>query len=190
MTFIVGLTGGIGCGKTTVSQLFSELGASIIDTDEISHSLTQPDGLAIPEIAKVFGDRYIDQHNALNRQLMRELIFNDADAKTKLESILHPLIYQAVLDKIALCQNSKYILLVVPLLIETKYYLGMLQRVLVVDCDEHQQISRTMVRSHLSENTIGQIMRIQVSREQRLLHADDVIPVLYTNITMPTTHDV
>jgi len=175
MTFIVGLTGGIGCGKTTISQIFAELGVSVIDTDEIAHALTQADGLAMPEIAKTFGTIYVDQHGALDRQRMRELIFNDADAKTKLEAILHPLIYQAVTAEIASWQGAAYILLIVPLLIETRRYLDIVQRILVIDCDEQQQISRTTARSGLNASAVQRIMKNQVSRQQRLQYADDVI---------------
>lgn len=175
MTYIVGLTGGIGCGKTTVSKLFAELGALVIDTDAISYALTQSQGLAIPEIAHVFGKIYIDEHGALQRALMRELVFNDTEAKIKLEGILHPLIYQAVTDAIALNQNASYIILVVPLLIETQRYLNMVQRTAVVDCNEAQQISRTLARDALNENMVQNIMKSQINRQQRLQYADDVI---------------
>jgi dephospho-CoA kinase len=175
MTFIVGLTGGIGCGKTTVSQLFAELGVSIIDTDEIAHVLTAAHGPAIPAIADVFGTDYIDEHGALNRTLMRELVFNDAAAKDKLEAILHPMIYQSVIEAIARHTDAAYILLAVPLLIETGRYLHLVQRILVVDCDEQQQISRTMARSNLSANAVQRIMANQASRQQRLQQADDII---------------
>ena len=175
MTFIIGLTGGIGCGKSTVSQLFAELGACIIDTDTIAHALTQANGPGLPDIAHVFGDDYIDQHGALDRKRMRDLIFTDPDAKTRLEAILHPLIYQAVIADIASHPNATYILLIVPLLIESQRYVNLVQRVLVVDCDEQQQISRTMMRSGLSEHAVQCIMQNQISRQHRLQHADDII---------------
>lgn len=175
MSFIVGLTGGIGCGKTTVSRIFAELGAVIIDTDEIAHSLTQPGGLAIPEISRTFGENYIDQNGAMDRARMRELVFNDIDAKNRLEAILHPLIYQTALAAVASHPDAAYILLVVPLLIETRRYLNMVQRILVVDCDEQQQISRIIARNGLSEDTVQRIMQNQTTRQQRLQFADDVI---------------
>ena len=175
MSFIVGLTGGIGCGKTTVSRIFAELGAVIIDTDEIAHSLTQPGGLAMPEISRVFGENYIDQNGAMDRSRMRELVFNDTGAKSRLEAILHPLIYQAVIAAVASRPDAAYILLIVPLLIETRRYLDMVQRILVVDCDEQQQTSRVIARSGLSEDAVQRIMCNQATRQQRLQFADDVI---------------
>lgn len=192
MTYIVGLTGGIGCGKTTVSRIFAELGASVIDTDAISYALTQSPGLAIPEIRNVFGSVYIDKHGALQRALMRELVFNNAEAKTKLEAILHPLIYQAVTDEIALNHDASYIMLVVPLLMETQRYLNMVQRIAVVDCDEQQQISRTMARNDLNESMVQNIMKNQISRQQRLQYADDVIlnqnSMQYTQLQIAQLH--
>lgn len=175
MNFVVGLTGGIGCGKTTVSRLFAELGAVIIDTDEIAHSLTQPGGLAMPEISRTFGESYIDQNGAMDRARMRELVFNDIHAKTQLEAILHPLIHQVVIAAVASHSGASYILLVVPLLIETRRYLDMVQRILVVDCDEQQQVSRIIARSGLSEDAVQRIMHNQATRQQRLQFADDVI---------------
>ena len=175
MTFIVGLTGGIGCGKSTVSRKFADLGVFVIDTDTIAHTLTQTHGTAMPEIASVFGGNYINQRGALDRERMRELVFTDADAKAKLEAILHPLIYQNVITAIAAAHDAAYILLVVPLLIQSKRYLDIVQRVLVVDCDEEQQISRAMARSGLTEQAVQHIMQNQVTRQQRLQYADDVI---------------
>ena len=192
MTYIVGLTGGIGCGKTTVSRIFAELGASIIDTDVISYALTQSQGLAIPEITHVFGNVYIDEHGALQRALMRELVFNNAEAKTKLEAILHPLIYKAVADEIVINHDASYIILVVPLLIETQRYLNMVQRIAVVDCDEQQQISRAMARSDLNQSMVQNIMKNQISRQQRLQYADDVIlnqnSMQYTQLQITQLH--
>ncbi|MFA5171503.1 MAG: dephospho-CoA kinase [Sulfuriferula sp.] len=175
MTYLVGLTGGIGCGKTTISRLFAELGACVIDTDDISHAITAPKGIANETIKQAFGAEFIDSNGAMHRAKMRELVFSDPDAKRKLESILHPLIYQQVIDKISQLSHAPYILLVVPLLIESPRYLALVQRVVVVDCDEAQQVSRTMARSHLSADAIEKIMASQISRTERLQHADDVI---------------
>ncbi|BBP02036.1 dephospho-CoA kinase [Sulfuriferula nivalis] len=175
MTYLVGLTGGIGCGKSTIANFFKELGAHIIDADEISHALTAPSGIAIEAIKQAFGNEFIDDLGAMHRAKMRELIFSDPDTKRQLENILHPLIYQQVLAKINQLQHTPYILLVIPLLIESPKYLALVQRIAVVDCDEPQQISRTMARSHLTEDTIHKIMACQISRTQRLQHADDVI---------------
>jgi dephospho-CoA kinase len=175
MTYLVGLTGGIGCGKSTIADYFAELGAHIIDTDQISHNITAPMGIAIEPIRMAFGSELIDTSGALQRTKMRELIFSDIKAKNRLENILHPLIYQQVINEINQLSHAPYVLLVVPLLIETKRYLNLVQRVAVVDCDESQQISRTMSRSQLTEDIITRIMHTQVSRKERLQHADDVI---------------
>ena len=175
MSLIIGLTGGIGCGKSSVTKVFAELGTTIIDTDAIAHNLTQADGLAMSAIASNFGTGFLTPDGALDRAQMRELIFSDAVAKSRLEAILHPLILQIVVTEIARHHNATYILLVIPLLLETQSYLPLIQRILVVDCDEQQQISRTMARSQLSEATILRIMASQTSRQQRLQHADDII---------------
>lgn len=175
MTYLVGLTGGIGCGKSTIARFFAELGVHIIDTDQISHNITSPMGIAIEPIRIAFGSELIDSNGALQRTKMRELIFSDIKAKNCLENILHPLIYQQVINEINQLSHASYALLVVPLLIESKRYLNLVQRITVVDCDEPQQISRAMSRSQLTEDIITKIMHTQVSRMERLQHADDVI---------------
>lgn len=175
MNTIIGLTGGIGCGKSSVADVFAELGAAVIDTDRIAHQLTGAHGPAIPAIADAFSRDYLTAEGALNRPLMRELVFSDSLAKTRLEAILHPLIHQAAVAAIEHHRDAPYILLVVPLLLETQNYLPLVSRVLVVDCEEQQQISRTMARSQLSEATLMRIMNQQMSRQRRLEQADDVI---------------
>lgn len=174
MVFIIGLTGGIGSGKTSVANLFQELGIEIIDTDRIAHQLTQAGGDAIHPIRLTFGDHFILSDGSLNRSVMRQSVFSDESARHKLEAILHPLIYQEVLRRLPLIQSS-YGVLVVPLLLETKEYLELINRVLVVDCPESLQISRTMQRSQLEEQEVRQVMAVQRSRTERLLYADDVI---------------
>lgn len=174
MRLIVGLTGGIGCGKSATSQLFSELGVDVIDTDVISQQLTQPAGLAIPLIKKEFGTDFITTDNALDRSKMRELVFSNDGARLRLENILHPLILQETLLHIEQ-SHSPYIILVVPLLLENNEYRALVQRTLVIDCEEEQQLKRTMARSHLSEQQVKAIMATQISREARLQNADDVI---------------
>ncbi len=174
MVFIIGLTGGIGSGKTSVANLFQELGIEIIDTDRIAHQLTQVGGDAIHPIRLTFGDHFILSDGSLNRSVMRQSVFSDESARHKLEAILHPLIYQEVLRRLPLIQSS-YGVLVVPLLLETKEYLELINRVLVVDCPESLQISRTMQRSQLEEQEVRQVMAVQRSRTERLLYADDVI---------------
>ena len=174
MVYCVGLTGGIGCGKSTVAQMFEALGATIIDTDAISHSLTQPNAPSLKQIARQFGTAFISSEGELDRAKLRALIFSNPVQKTKLESILHPLIETQVRNELRHCQGS-YALIVVPLLFETSHYLPLIQRKLVVDCDERSQITRTAARSHLPEAEIRTIMAQQLSRQDRLKLADDIL---------------
>ena len=174
MTRCVGLTGGIGCGKSTVSALFAHLGVAIIDSDTISHQLTQPHGDAIEPIRSAFGDDYLDARGALDRARMRQLVFTDPAAKLRLEVILHPLIRARMLAQ-ASTHNSSYLLLVIPLLFETNNYQTWVQRTLVVDCSEATQIARTMQRNGLDETTVRAIMATQIARAERLRCADEII---------------
>lgn len=174
MALLIGLTGGIGSGKSVVAKLFAERGARIIDTDAIAHELTEQGGDAIPAIREAFGAQFIDALGALDRAVMRRLVFGQPEAKRKLESILHPLIREDVSAQIAQLQQP-YALLVVPLLIETGAYRDQIARVLVVDCEETLQITRTMARSRLIEAEVRTIMAAQVSRQARASVADDVI---------------
>ncbi|HQS59119.1 MAG: dephospho-CoA kinase [Gallionellales bacterium 35-53-114] len=174
MTYFVGLTGGIGSGKSTVATLFAELGVPVIDTDAISHQLTKPVGAAIGAIRNTFGDNYIDASGALDRAKMRQLVFTDANARLLLEKILHPLILAQARTQ-AEAISAPYVILVIPLLFETADYQGWLNRTLTVDCAEETQIARVLSRSGLSEQTVRAIMSRQLSREQRLKLADDAI---------------
>lgn len=174
MPVCIGLTGGIGCGKSTVARLFAELGAAIIDTDAISHALTQPKAAGLNAIIDRFGPSYLQADGTLDRAKLRTLIFSDATAKQALESILHPLIYAEVSAAILACQ-APYAVLVVPLLFETGNYLALIQRSLVVDCDEATQIARTAARSGLLVSDVRAIMQHQLARNARLARADDVI---------------
>ena len=170
-----GLTGGIGSGKSTVASLFSELGARIVDTDLIAHQLTQIDGDALPEIRKTFGDGFIDSAGAMDRAKMRQLVFSDANAKKRLENILHPLIREQSRILAESRSEAPYTLVAVPLLFESGRYRDWLHQVIVVDCTEAQQIARTMQRSKLSETEVKSIMAQQISRTERLSLADAVI---------------
>ncbi len=170
-----GLTGGIGSGKSTVAQLFAELGARIVDTDLISHQLTQANGAAIPEIKKKFGMEFVDAAGALDRRKMRELVFADNDAKRRLESILHPLILSTAQTLAIAPTNAPYTLVVVPLLLESGRYRNWLQRIIVVDCPETLQVTRTMQRGNLSEQDVLAIMQQQINRARRLEAADEII---------------
>ncbi|MHB1246949.1 MAG: dephospho-CoA kinase [Sulfuriferula sp.] len=174
MTRYVGLTGGIGSGKTSVSRIFAELGAGVVDTDEIAHALTAPDGVAVPAIRREFGDEFMTPDGALDRAAMRRLIFEDDAAKAHLESILHPMIRERALSAAAQ-SSAPYVMLVVPLLFESGNYRAVIKRVLVVDCDEQLQVARTMQRAALSEEQVRAIMSHQWSRAERLAGADDII---------------
>ena len=174
MRFSVGLTGGIGSGKTTVALMFQELGAELIDTDEIAHALTKPNGGAIAAIAQLFGDDFILPNGALNREKMRELVFADATQKATLESILHPMI-RAEAEQQAANASGAYSIFVVPLLVESGKWRQRVTRILVIDCPEALQITRVMQRNSLNREQVLAIMQNQVTRTQRLEAADDVI---------------
>lgn len=172
---VVGLTGGIGCGKSTVADLFARYGAGIIDTDAISHRLTQHGGAAIPAIRAAFGDGYIAGDGAVNRSKMRALVFSDAAARQRLEQILHPMILEQAEQQLQQLQAAPYSILVVPLLSEHSAFRRLVQRVLVVDCDERTQAERVVGRSNMSLREVRAIMASQISRAERLQLADDVI---------------
>ncbi len=171
----VGLTGGIGCGKSTVSALFAQLGVAIIDSDTISHQLTQPQGDAIEPIRSAFGDDYLDASGALDRARMRQLVFADPAAKLRLEAILHPLIRARMLAQASTYNSSPYLLMVIPLLFESPNYQTLVQGTLVVDCSEATQIARTVQRNGLDETTVRAIMATQIARAERLRRADEII---------------
>jgi dephospho-CoA kinase len=174
MPYCVGLTGGIGSGKSSAARIFASLGAGMVDVDDISHVLTRPGGAAIADIRSQFGAEAIATDGSLNRARMRELIFADASAKQRLEAILHPMIGAQARAAVA-ASPSPYVMLVVPLLLERDTYGDVTQRVAVVDCTEQHQIERTMRRSAISEDAVRAIMAAQLSRAQRLAKADDVI---------------
>jgi dephospho-CoA kinase len=170
-----GLTGGIGSGKSTVSTLFSELGAHIVDTDLIAYQLTQAEGEALPAIRMEFGDGFIAPAGAMDRAKMRQLVFSDVAAKKRLEAILHPLIREKSQILAESRNEAPYTLVVVPLLFESGRYRDWLHQVIVVDCTEQQQVARTMQRSMLPETEVRSIMAQQISRNERLRLADAVI---------------
>jgi dephospho-CoA kinase len=174
MPYCIGLTGGIGSGKSSAAQHFKKLGAGVIDVDDISHDLTKPGGAGMAPIQLAFGADFVAKDGSLDRVKMRELVFKHPEQKIRLETILHPLIGQQALS---LMHSSKdpYVLLVVPLLFEKNTYLQYLQRIAVVDCSEKTQIERTMKRSHLTESSVREIMAAQISRSERLAHADDIL---------------
>lgn len=172
--YIVGLTGGIGSGKSTVAEAFVALGASLVDTDQIAHELTAAEGAAMPALSAAFGEEILTKNGALNRSHMRQLIFTDPAAKIRLEGILHPLIQQISAER---CHSAKspYVILAVPLLLESGNYRSRCQRIVVVDCPEKLQIERVMNRNGLPREEVERIMQSQASRATRLSIADDVI---------------
>jgi len=172
--FSVGLTGGIGCGKTAVSDMFATLGAAVVDTDKISLALTASGGIAIPAIMQRFGEDYVMPNGAMNRGRMRDLVFADTRAREDLEGILHPLI-QIETDKTSSQIPGPYLLYVVPLLIESGNWRRRVSRILVVDCTEERQIERVTHRSGLAEPQVRAIMSAQVLRPVRLAAADDIL---------------
>ena len=175
---LIGLTGGIGSGKSTVAARFAILGAAIVDSDAIAHRLTAAGGLALPAIRAAFGDRFIAEDGSLDRAAMRRLVFADPQARQRLQALLHPLIReQAAKDcQSALNFGAPYVLLAIPLLAETggKSTYG-LDRVLLVDCSTETQIARTMARSQLTRPEVEAIIAAQASRQARWAIADDVI---------------
>ncbi|WDZ96491.1 dephospho-CoA kinase [Herbaspirillum sp. WKF16] len=182
--FTVGLTGGIGSGKTTVANLFGELGASLVDTDAIAHELTVPGGLAIDAIRERFGAGFIDASGAMDRARMRSHVFGNAGARHELEAILHPLI-RSQTARAAEAATGAYIIFVVPLLVESGTWVGRTSRVLVVDCEEEVQIGRVMRRNGLQRHEVEAIMAAQASRFARLAVADDVIENNDGNAALP-----
>lgn len=175
MSCCIGLTGGIGCGKSTVATLFGECGAAIADSDAVSRRLTGAGGAAIPALRAEFGDGCIAPDGALDRVQMRRLVFADPATKKRLEAILHPMIRAQMLALADNVGQAPYVLLVVPLLFETQGYRNIVRRALVVDCAPEDQVARTIRRSGLSEGEVRAIMAQQIGREERLKLADDII---------------
>jgi dephospho-CoA kinase len=171
---IVALTGGIGSGKSTAARLFSELGVPLIDTDRIARELTGRNGAAMPEILKRFGAGMLSLEGGLDRTKMRALILSDPQAKAHLETLLHPRILAECRRRVASIDTA-YALLIVPLLLESKGFRALAQRVLVVDCLPGQQVERTVARGGLDAEEVRGFIQAQVSREERLAIADDVL---------------
>ena len=170
----VGLTGGIGSGKSKVADMLGTWGAAVIDTDVIAHELTAPGGAAIAPIRQAFGPEVIAENGALDRPAMRALAFQSPEARQRLEAILHPMIRNETQTRARVARGS-YIVFVVPLLVESGRWRGELDRICVVDCEPETQIARVQARSGLTPEAIARIMSAQASREQRLAAADDVV---------------
>lgn len=174
MNWILGLTGGIGSGKSTVAEMLVQRGAALVDTDAIAHELTGPGGQAMPALAEALGPEVMCADGSLNRPLVRARVFADSTAKARLEGILHPMIRALSAQH---CQQAQapYVVLAVPLLVESGQWQTRCQRILVVDCEEAVQMARVRQRSGLEEAEIRRIMASQASRAQRLAVADDVL---------------
>jgi dephospho-CoA kinase len=172
--FVVGLTGGIGSGKTFVAELFAQHGVTIVDTDVIAHRITAVDGAAMPRIEREFGAEFVAPDGSLDRARMRALVFADDQAKARLEAITHPLI-RAETERETGAATGLYVITVIPLLVESGVWKSRVDRVLVVDCSLETQIARVMQRNGFTRDQVLAIIARQASREARLAAADDVL---------------
>ena len=174
MPYVVGLTGGIGSGKSAAADEFARLGATVVDTDVIAREVTAAGGAAIPAVRGLFGPEFFDASGAMDRAKVRATVFADSAAKKSLEALLHPMIRREPERQIA-AATGPYVIYVVPLLIESGNYRDRVQRVAVVDCPEELQLERVRTRSNLPEDEVRRIIASQVRRTQRRAAADDVI---------------
>lgn len=172
--YVVGLTGGIGSGKSTVADLFVEQGAALVDTDAIARELTMAGGAALPALVAEFSPAIVAGDGAMDRAAMRQLAFSDPSARARLEGILHPLIRQISAERCR-AATAPYVILAVPLLVESGSYRERCDRIVVVDCPESRQIERVMARNGLSADEVKAIMAAQATRQQRLAAANDVV---------------
>lgn len=171
--YIVGLTGGIGSGKSSACALFAELGVEIVDADHVSRSVVAPGSPALQQLREQFGDAVVTRDGSLDRAWLRSRIFSDAAVRQQVEALLHPLIRSAMLEQIQR-SRSAWLILAAPLLLENRAY-DFVDRVLVIDADEAIQVARTSKRDHASEDEVRRIMQVQLPRSERLARADDVI---------------
>jgi|LakMenEpi03Aug12_release.lakeMendotaPanAssembly.Ray.scaffolds.fasta_scaffold202689_2 dephospho-CoA kinase len=170
----IGLTGGIGSGKSTVAGVLAQSGAVIVDTDAIARALTAPGGAALPALAEAFGASILDAQGALDRERMRGLVFSDPQARVRLERVLHPMIGQEAQAQAARA-GDRAVVYDVPLLAESTHWRARVQRIVVVDCEESTQVARVMARSGWSHETVGRVIAQQASRARRRAIADAVI---------------
>jgi dephospho-CoA kinase len=171
----IGLTGGIGSGKSTVARLLAGHGAKVVDTDAISRVLTQAGGAAMPALREAFGDGVIGPDGGLDRDQMRRLAFADGKARSKLEAILHPMISAAAQREAADATDAAVIVFDIPLLVESGHWRDSVHRVLVVDCSESTQVARVMARSGWTADSVKAVMATQATRERRNSIAHDVV---------------
>lgn len=170
---VIGLTGGIGSGKSTVAQLFAAMGVPVIDMDMIAHQVVEPGQPALEQITREFGSDILDDKGRLDRRRLRELIFDSKDKRLRLEAILHPLIRQETQRQLSEL-DAPYCIVVIPLLLESQQD-SLVDRILVIDVPESLQISRTKKRDDISSEAAQKILAAQVDRDSRLAAADDVI---------------
>ena len=178
---MIGLTGGIASGKTTVSDCFKKLGTQVIDADIISHEVTEPSGSAFEEILSEFGSEILDEKGLINRKKMRAIIFNDPSQKKILENIIHPKVRDEMFQRINK-SDDHYLIVSIPLLVETGMH-QIMDRNLLVDCSEDTQIERLMHRDKITLNEARAILKNQASRSDRKKIADDLI-VNENNVTL------
>ena len=178
----VGLTGGIGCGKSTVSNLFKQLSVPIIDADDIAHALVAPGQSTLDKISQHFGASCIRPDGSLDRAALRDIIFNDPEKKTRLENLMHPLIYSKINQQISVL-SAPYVIISIPLLIETRMQ-SLVDHILVVDCPLEVQINRVKSRDKLNDMQITAIINSQASRTERLAQADSIIDNTQNIVTL------
>ena len=175
MMFIIGMTGGIGSGKSEALKIFESLNIKVIDLDNIAKEITDSSHQAIQEIKLVFGDAIFDKDNRLDRKKLREIIFSEKDQKINLEKILHPKILEEVMKRLNVLSNESYVVIDIPLLFETNQYTSLISRSLVIDCKVNDQIERVKKRDAIDTSVIQSIIEQQVGRNYRIERADDVV---------------
>ncbi|CEZ19211.1 Dephospho-CoA kinase [Candidatus Methylopumilus planktonicus] len=173
--FIIGMTGGIGSGKSEALKIFESLNIKVIDLDNIAKEITDTSHQAIQEIKLVFGDAIFDKGNRLDRKKLREIIFSEKDQKINLEKILHPKILEEVMKRLNVLSNESYVVIDIPLLFETNQYTSLISRSLVIDCKVNDQIERVKKRDGIDTSVIQSIIEQQVGRNYRIERADDVV---------------
>lgn len=172
--FLIGLTGGIGSGKSTAAQHFRELGVDVIDVDAVSRSVTATGGAAIEAVREAFGNEAVDTSGAMNRAYIRELVFDNPSERKRLESILHPIIQKESLRQVE-AAASAYCIVDIPLLFESRFWSERVNRILVIDVPQEVQIERVKLRNGLTEERILSIIRAQTPRGDRIALADDIV---------------
>jgi len=175
MMFIIGMTGGIGSGKSEALKIFESLNIKVIDLDNIAKEITDSSHQAIQEIKLVFGDAIFDKDNRLDRKKLREIIFSEKNQKINLEKILHPKILEEVMKRLNVLSNESYVVIDIPLLFETNQYTSLISRSLVIDCKVDDQIERVKKRDGIDTSVIQSIIEQQVGRNYRIERADDVV---------------